>query len=130
MVARNDKQRFALSPDGQRIRARQGHSLPVDLGLEPVAPPELLYHGTAATFLPAIRRDGLLPGSRQHVHLSADAPTASEVGQRRGKPVVLAVEAGRMHRDGLRFHRADNGVWLTARVPDTYIAFPDPEGAT
>ncbi len=130
VVAQNDKRRFALSPDGQRIRASQGHSVEVDLQLQPVEPPELLYHGTVAKALDSIRRDGLLPGNRQQVHLSADVDTAAKVGQRRGRPVILKVEASRMGRDGLKFYRSENGVWLADRVPTEYIRFPEGGGAT
>jgi putative RNA 2'-phosphotransferase len=125
VVRTNDKRRFSFSPDGLRIRASQGHSLAIDLGLEPLEPPELLYHGTVAQFLLAIRREGLVRGGRHHVHLSADEPTARRVGRRRGRPVVLVVESGRMHRDGRAFYRSANGVWLTDSVPPEYLRFPD-----
>ena len=121
VVAENDKQRFALSPDGDRIRANQGHSVRVDLGLEPQTPPEVLYHGTAARFVDSIRASGLHAASRTHVHLSPDEDTARRVGQRHGKPVVLRVAAGRMHCDGRPFFRSENGVWLTDAVPAEYI---------
>lgn len=121
IVATSDKKRFTLSEDGARIRAAQGHSVAVELGLEPAPPPETLYHGTATRFLGAIRSEGLKPGSRQKVHLSADEVTARAVGQRHGKPVVLRIEAGAMHRDGYAFYRADNGVWLTDLVPPQYL---------
>lgn len=124
VVATNDKQRFSFSPDGRRIRANQGHSVVVDLGLAPVAPPERLYHGTVPRFLDAIRREGLVRGNRQHVHLSADRQTADKVGRRRGRPVILVVEAGRMHGDGQKFYRSDNGVWLVDAVPPQYLHFP------
>jgi putative RNA 2'-phosphotransferase len=124
VVATNDKRRFSFSPDGTRIRANQGHSVEVELGLEPVEPPELLYHGTVARFLDSIRRQGLLRGGRRHVHLSADRQTARTVGQRRGRPVVLVVEAARMHGDGHQFYLSENGVWLTGAVPPEYLTFP------
>ncbi|HYH80149.1 MAG TPA: RNA 2'-phosphotransferase [Longimicrobium sp.] len=123
VVAANEKQRFALSDDGTRIRANQGHSVEVDLGLEPRTPPEVLYHGTATRFIESIRRSGLHSAGRTHVHLSADEATARSVGQRHGRPVVLTVAAGRMHRDGRPFFRAANGVWLTDEVPPEYIGF-------
>lgn len=126
VVAENDKRRFALSPDGRRIRASQGHSVAVELGLDPVAPPEVLYHGTATRFLESIRREGLRPGSRTHVHLSGDEATARAVGSRHGSPVVLTVAAGAMHRAGHRFFRSENGVWLTDSVPSEHLRFPDP----
>ncbi len=129
VVAENDKKRFALSPDCRRIRASQGHSVRVDLELVPIEPPECLYHGTVNRFVNAIRREGLLPRTRQYVHLSADKATAGKVGQRRGEPVILAVEAGRMHRDGLRFYLSANGVWLADHVPARYIRYPETPGA-
>lgn len=124
VVAENDKQRFALTPDGAWIRANQGHSIAVDLGLEAVEPPETLYHGTADRNLESIRRQGLLPGKRQHVHLSTDEDTAVKVGGRHGKPVALAIKSGAMHRAGEAFFLSANGVWLTRHVPARFIAFP------
>lgn len=125
VVAENDKRRFELSPDGSRIRARQGHSAAVELDLPPARPPELLYHGTVARFLPAIRVEGLRPMRRHHVHLSPDRDTAARVGARRGKPVVLAVRAAALASTGQAFHLTGNGVWLTAHVPADFLRFPD-----
>lgn len=122
VVAENDKQRFAFSPDGTRIRASQGHSIAVDLQLTSLTPPTLLYHGTAGRFQGAILEKGLLPRSRQHVHLSMDIETAVRVGRRHGKPVVFLVQAGAMQRDGLTFYCSANGVWLTEHVPPQYLA--------
>jgi putative RNA 2'-phosphotransferase len=126
VVAENDKKRFAFNPDGTRIRANQGHSVPVELGLVPQVPPEILYHGTASRFLDSIRREGLRPGQRTHVHLSEDEATAHKVGQRHGKPAILLIAAGRMLRDGYEFLCSENGVWLTKSVPTEYIQFPQP----
>jgi putative RNA 2'-phosphotransferase len=125
IVAQNDKQRFAFSPDQAKIRASQGHSRAVDLELEPVAPPERLFHGTVARFLATIQAQGLLPQGRQYVHLSPDEATALKVGQRRGKPIVLIIAAGQMHATGFQFYRSANGVWLTDKVPAAYIIFPE-----
>jgi putative RNA 2'-phosphotransferase len=119
IVAGTDKQRYELR-DG-RIRAAQGHSVPVDLGLAPVSPPSVLFHGTVARNLPGIRVDGLRPGQRQQVHLSPDEATARTVGGRRGDPVVLRVDAAGMHAAGFRFYQAANGVWLTDHVPPNWI---------
>jgi putative RNA 2'-phosphotransferase len=124
VVAENDKQRFAFSDDGQRIRANQGHSVEIDLDLPASAPPELLYHGTATGFVASIRAAGLHAGNRRHVHLSLDVATATKVGRRHGHPVVLVVRAGQMAAAGHKFFRAANGVWLTDRVPVEYIGFP------
>lgn len=125
VVAGNDKQRFALSPDGRLIRANQGHSIAaVDLALTPVAPPELLYHGTASRFVASIQDAGLRPGTRNHVHLSLQTETALNVGGRHGKPVVLTVLAGAMQAAGHLFYLSENKVWLTAEVPPQFIRFP------
>ena len=124
VVATNDKRRFAV--EGTRIRASQGHSVEVDLGLAPAAPPAYLYHGTVARSLDAIRAEGLRPMNRHAVHLSTDRETATRVGARRGRPVVLAVDAGAMQREGHVFHMSANGVWLTEAVPARYLRFPAP----
>ncbi|RSS81887.1 RNA 2'-phosphotransferase [Streptomyces sp. WAC06614] len=122
VVAANDKQRFAV--DGTRIRAHQGHTVPVDLDLPPAEPPAYLYHGTVAAALDAIRAEGLRPMRRHHVHLSPDRETATRVGARRGRPVVLAVDAGAMHADGHVFRVSGNGVWLVDAVPPRYLRLP------
>ena len=123
IVAESDKQRFALSPDGTEIRANQGHSIAVDLGLEPREPPERLFHGTAARFLESIRAAGLEPRSRQYVHLSVDAASAEVVGARHGTPVVLTIDSAGLHRDGYALFLSRNGVWLTEAVSARYIGF-------
>lgn len=121
-VAReSDKQRFTISPDGKRIRAAQGHSVDIDLGLEPVTPPETLFHGTAERTLDAILTEGLKPQARQHVHLSPDVETARTVGMRHGKPVVLTVASGAAHRAGQIFWQSENGVWLTGPMAPEYL---------
>ncbi len=121
VVRTSDKQRFALSDDGLRIRANQGHSVKVELGYEPAEPPEILYHGTVERFLPSIRKQGLLKGERHHVHLSPDETTAIKVGTRRGEAIILKIEARKMHRSGYAFYRSTNNVWLTDHVPPEYI---------
>ncbi len=124
IVHENDKQRFALSDDGTRIRANQGHSIDVDLGLNAVEPPQVLFHGTVERFLQSILRQGLIPGARQHVHLSSDRRTAEIVGKRRGEPVVLIVQSLQMHEQGRQFYLSQNGVWLTAHVPPEFLLLP------
>ena len=120
VVAGNDKQRFAI--EGGRVRANQGHSVTVDLGLPPQSPPPRLYHGTGAAAIESIRATGLHRGGRHHVHLSADTATARRVGARRGGAVVvLTVDAAAMARDGHVFYRSANGVWLTDAVPAAYL---------
>ncbi|STR27993.1 RNA 2'-phosphotransferase [Janthinobacterium lividum] len=125
VVARDSKTRYAISADGLRIRANQGHSLAaVDIGLPPATPPAMLYHGTASRFVDAIRAGGLLAGARKHVHLSSNQETAVVVGARHGKPVVLTVDAAAMQAQGHVFYVSDNGVWLTQAVPVPFIGFP------
>lgn len=124
VVRDNDKQRFAISSDGLRIRANQGHSTPVQLGYTASEPPAFLFHGTVERFVAAIRADGLTRGQRHHVHLSATRETASSVGARRGRGVVLTVRALAMHEAGYPFFCTANGIWLTDHVPAAYISFP------
>lgn len=125
VVATNDKKRFALSDDGLRIRASQGHSVAgVDLKIEHQKPPETLYHGTVAAFIESIQASGLDKRSRNHVHLSADEATAIKVGSRRGKPILLRIDSANMHQDGHRFYLSANGVWLVDAVPKNYLTFP------
>lgn len=121
VVAANDKQRFAV--EGTRIRASQGHTVSVDLGLPEAEPPAYLYHGTVATALDAIRAEGLRPMARHQVHLSPDRETATRVGARRGRPIVLSVDSGAMHAAGHVFRISANGVWLADSVPPEFIRF-------
>ncbi|HEY5938852.1 MAG TPA: RNA 2'-phosphotransferase, partial [Kofleriaceae bacterium] len=129
IVAESDKQRFALSPDGTRIRANQGHSVEVDLQLAAAEPPAMLYHGTVEAALPGIRERGLVRGARHHVHLSADVTTATKVGARRGKPTILTIRADAMVAAGITFYRSENGVWLVDHVPAQFIIFKGPKGS-
>jgi putative RNA 2'-phosphotransferase len=121
LVRESDKQRFAFSDDRQRIRANQGHSVKVDLALEPQTPPELLYHGTPEKFVSSIMETGLNKGQRHHVHLSPDVQTAIKVGERRGRPIILEIRAGDLCRSGMVFYRSENGVWLVDAVPPDFI---------
>ncbi len=121
IVREDEKQRYSFNEDKTLIRANQGHSIPVDVELEEVAPPEVLYHGTGQKFTASIDEQGLLHMSRLYVHLSADCATARKVGQRHGKPVVYRILSGRMHADGVKFYRSVNGVWLTKAIPARYL---------
>ncbi|MEM7327884.1 MAG: RNA 2'-phosphotransferase [Pseudomonadota bacterium] len=123
VVKTNDKKRFTVSADGLRIRAAQGHSVKIKSDLETIAPPAVLYHGTAKRHLDSILREGLRPMSRQHVHLSLDVATAEKVGQRHGTPIVLCVASGKMAAADFEFFCADNGVWLTDEVPAEFLSF-------
>ncbi|MFD4745226.1 RNA 2'-phosphotransferase [Streptomyces rubiginosohelvolus] len=123
VVTVNDKRRFTV--DGDRIRANQGHTVAVDLDLPPAEPPASLYHGTVARVMDAIRAEGLRPMTRHHVHLSPDRETATRVGARRGRPLVLTVDAGAMHRAGHVFRVSANGVWLADAVPPEFLRLRD-----
>ena len=125
LIETSPKQRFAVSNDGLRVRASQGHSIDVELGYAATIPPEVLFHGTVAARLESIRSRGLHRMKRHHVHLSQDSATALIVGGRRGKPIILRVLAGKMHQDGYTFCLSANGVWLTESVPACYIAFDE-----
>jgi putative RNA 2'-phosphotransferase len=121
VVDNNDKKRFAFNEDKTRIRASQGHTVEVDLNLQPQTPPEFLYHGAADKYMDAIRAHGLHKMERHHVHLTADIETARNVGQRRGRPVILVVKALVMHELGHKFYLSANGVWLADHVPPEFI---------
>lgn len=124
VVATNDKRRYAFDDSGRYIRANQGHSIDVDLDIPAAVPPAVLYHGTVDRFVAAIRREGLRRMNRHAVHLSPDRETAQRVGARRGRPVVLVVDAARMTADGHEFHRSANGVWLVGAVVPRYLTIP------
>lgn len=121
IVATNNKQRYEFSEDMTRIRARQGHSIRVDVELPEATPPDLLYHGTAKAFVESIISQGILKGNRLYVHLSTTIGMATKVGERHGKPAVLAIDAKRMHEDGIKFFLSRNGVWLTEFIDAKYI---------
>ena len=121
IVRTNDKKRYAFNDDHTKIRASQGHSIPVDVELQEAIPPDTLYHGTNLKSLPSIMDNGLLKMKRLYVHLSKDVGTAIKVGQRHGKPVVLLVDSGRMYKDGYKLYLSANGVWLTDHVPVEYL---------
>ena len=121
IVRTDEKQRFSFNDDKTLIRANQGHSIPVDVELEELEPPEVLYHGTGEKYVSSIETQGILPKTRLYVHLSADYDTAVKVGSRHGKPVVFRVSSGKMSSDGFRFYRSVNGVWLTKEVPVGYF---------
>lgn len=121
-IVRTDaKQRYAFNEDKTLIRASQGHSIPVDVELEIVNPPEILWHGTGEKYVSSIEKAGLIPKSRLYVHLSRDVETARQVGSRHGKVVIYRVLAGKMQEDGYVFYRSENGVWLTKEVPVSYL---------
>lgn len=123
VVRENHKGRFEFDEGGQRIRARQGHSVGVEPGYTPKTPPDILYHGTSGKFVHDIRRQGLLKQQRHHVHLHRDIKVARSVGQRRGKSIVLVVRSLAMHKRGRQFFVTSSNVWLTDHVPPDFIGF-------
>jgi len=121
IVQTDNKQRYSFNEDKTLIRANQGHSIPVDVELQRVTPPEILFHGTGEKYTDSIDQIGLIPKSRLYVHLSGDEATAVTVGSRHGKPVVYRVATGEMEKAGFEFYRSVNGVWLTKVVPVRYL---------
>ena len=124
IVLYNDKKRFAFNEDKTKIRARQGHSIPVDVELKKAVPPVVLYHGTIEPNRKSIEKKGLLPMNRLYVHLSPDIETARRVAARRqqkGNILIFAVDAKAMLRDGCTFFLSENGVWLTQLVKPIYL---------
>lgn len=121
VVRTNNKKRFAFNDDKTKIRAHQGHSINIDLALPECCPPDVLFHGTATHFLASIKKQGLKPQKRDHVHLSPDKETAYNVGIRHGQAVILLVDSQAMYVAGHKFYHTENNVWLTAHVPPEYI---------
>jgi putative RNA 2'-phosphotransferase len=126
VVDHGEKKRFSLSADGQRIKANYGHSIDVDLDLEPREPPEILFHGTARHLVEGIKDQGVVRGGRRYVHLSGNERDAEEVGRRHGEPIVLKIRARSMYADGFEFFLSESGIWLTRAVPPYYVEFPTP----
>jgi putative RNA 2'-phosphotransferase len=122
VVANNDKNRFSLNEDCTLIRANQGHSVDIKLEFKKIIPPDILYHGTAQHFLPSILEQGLEKRKRHHVHLSIDIKTASKVGERHGKLIILTIDTKKMHEDGYQFYLSDNNVYLVDKVPKNYLS--------
>ena len=121
IVRTDNKQRYSFNADKTLIRANQGHSIPVDVELEVVKPPEILWHGTGRKYVSSIEKIGLIPKKRLYVHISDNMETAYQVGQRHGEAVIYKVLAGKMQEDGYTFYRSKNGVWLTEKVPVKYL---------
>ena len=121
IVETNNKKRYEFSEDKTKIRARQGHSINVDVELKETTPPDILYHGTAETTVPTILKEGIVKGNRLHVHLSQTKETAVKIGKRYGKPYVLRINTKQMSEDGIKFYLSNNGVWLTDYVSPKYI---------
>lgn len=121
IIATNNKKRFEYSSDGTSIRACQGHSVQIDLGLVPQTPPNVLYHGTSIANLDSIMKTGLNKIKRTHVHLSSTINDAIKVGARHGTPAVVVVDSKQMNADGVIFYKSNNEVWLTDFVDAKYL---------
>ena len=121
IVRTDEKQRYSFNEDHTLIRANQGHSIPVDVELQEMTPPDTLWHGTGEKYVSSIDAQGLIPKSRLYVHLSSDMDTARTVGSRHGKPVIYEIDCRAMARDGYRFFLSANHVWLTKEVPAQYM---------
>ena len=121
IVRTDNKQRYSFNEDKTLIRANQGHSIPVDVELKEMTPPDVLYHGTATRFLDSIKQNGIKSMSRLYVHLSKDYYTALNVGSRHGKCVVFEIDTKKMYEDGVKFYLSENGVWLTKYVDWKYV---------
>ena len=121
IVRTDEKQRYSFNEDHTRIRANQGHSIPVDVELEEKTPPAVLYHGTGEKYVSSIDQEGLISKSRLYVHLSSDVETAKKVGSRHGKPVIYIIDCASMAADGYKFYLSANNVWLTKEVPAKYL---------
>lgn len=121
IVDTNNKKRFEFDDNQIRIRARQGHSIEVDVELKEFVPNKSLYHGTAERFRDAIILDGIKKQTRQHVHMSDNKETARNVGSRHGEPAIFIVDAVKMYRDGFKFFKSNNDVYLTDYVPPVYL---------
>lgn len=125
IVRENNKKRYSFSPDKKRIRANQGHSIPVDVGMTEKQPPDVLYHGTSESFLESIKAEGIKHMSRLYVHLSADTDTAYTVGKRHaknGRVAILVIDTKRMYEDGYKFMISENGVWQSSDIPWEYVS--------
>jgi len=121
LVATDEKQRYSSNDDKTAIRANQGHSVKVDLELEPIKPPKILFYGTVDRYIESIMRKGLEPQSRNHIHLSETEASVFDEGERQNDSIVFKIFSGAMYRDGHHFFQSANGVWLVEKVPNKYL---------
>lgn len=120
MIEKSEKKRHELA--GGKIRALYGHSMPMKILKEDKMPPNVLYHGTARRFVESISKNGLLPQSRQYVHLSQDIETAENVGKRHDdKPCILIIDAKTAWNDGIKFYFGNEKVWLADAIHSRHI---------
>lgn len=123
VVEHDEKQRYSLKDNDTYIRANQGHSVKdLNMNYEPIQPPDLLYHGTSIDNYKKIKESGCIkPMSRQYVHISSDIKTASKVGARHGKAIVLVIDSRQAYEDGVTFYKSENNVYLSESIDVKYI---------
>ena len=126
IVAQNNKQRFEYNDDRTKLRARQGHSIPVDVELQLATgiteDKPYLWHGTSDRFIENIKAQGLIPKSRLYVHLSGDKETAIKVGRRHGgMTYIICIDALKMVLDGKKIYISNNGVYNVDKVETKYL---------
>lgn len=122
IVITDEKGRYSFNEDKTLIRAVQGHSTKaVNISFEEIDWNSLehpIYHGTGEKYIESIYKEGILPKSRNYVHLSGDIETAKKVGSRHGKPVILQIDSKMMNNRGIKLFRSENGVYLVDKVPN------------
>jgi putative RNA 2'-phosphotransferase len=128
IVEKSDRKRFEIVED--KIRALYGHTIPVDLELEEDKAVKVLYHGTTPDAASKILKVGLKPMKRKWVHLSPTVMIAKEVGLRRTrKPVILKINAEAARKNGVRFYKASDRVYLCKELSPKYIKLTKPRKA-
>jgi putative RNA 2'-phosphotransferase len=125
IVNENNKKRFRYDNTKTKIKASQGHSIPILDDFKQLSPPDILYHGTSVDNAKKIQKDGLKKMRRNHVHMSDNIDTAKSVGMRyakyRNKLRIYEIDAKLMNSKGYKFYLSDNGVWLTDNVPFNFL---------
>lgn len=120
IVEKGGRKRFEVV--GNKIRALYGHTIPVKLEFEEDKTVKVLYHGTTPNAASKILREGLKLMKRKWVHLSPTIEVAREVGMRRtNTPVIFEIDAEAARKDGLKFFKTTDKVYLCESVPQKYI---------
>ena len=120
IVEKSDRKRFEIVEN--KIRALYGHTIPVKLELEEDKVAKVFYHGTTPDAASKILEVGLKPMKRRWVHLSPTMEIATEVGLRRTEnPVILEIDAEAARKNGLRFYKATDKVYVCGAILPRYI---------
>ena len=120
IVERSERKRFEIR--NGKIRALYGHSIPVMLKLKEDKTVKILYHGTTPEAAAEILKSGLKPMKRNWVHLSPTVEIARQVGLRRtSKPAILKIDAEKAKKNGIKFYKATEQVYLCKQIPPRYI---------